>query len=576
VTLDINLLCGGALLAGAASAVLYARRRRWPDAALAAGAGLALAAVLATPAMPPAALQTVSLQTERSASAAPDDALAAALAAVPEAESIEVQGHGLRETQWRDLPSRPIRWTQPRTALVWLDFPRAISLGRNFTLTVRREQPQAGWRLQLLAENGQVLSESKAAGTAETLSVQWQSPLAENLVLQARLLDSVGKTLAQGPVPLRVQDAVPLQVQGRFGAPSFDARVLNQLLTDGGALLDWQTTLGKSLTRSEQPRAVQTQQSVLVADAAWLEKGGMRGALAQAAQGVPVLVLGGNAEDAALWQRELGLKLSPQSATTELEDTRHLVLPGATLALAPAPWNPSPGSWQALAKDKDGKPWLWQRDWQKGRVIWLGVRDWHRHAITEPAALGHWWQQVMDLAALGSPQKVRWLDADPMPLPGLRTETCAQGPQSGALAQIDGAPTATWQARTDRADAVCAAFWPARSGWTTIHSGDAATQVYVYAPSDWPAWQQALRNEATQAYAAQAAASARASAAPHAAANRAGAIAARADAERTTGEAHLAATPDASRGAPWRTWPRWPFGIAFAAAMLTLWWRERR
>jgi len=571
VTLDINLLCGGALLAGAASAVVYARRKRWVDAALAGAAGAALAAVLAAPAAPPVESRVVSLQTERSATAAPDDALAAALAAAPAASSIELQGHGLREEQWRDLPTRPLTWKPPAGALLRLDFPRTLSLGRNFTLTVQREQPEPGWRLQLLAENGQVLSEAKAAGAAGSLSVQWQPPLAENLVLQARVLDSAGKALAQGPVPLRVQDALALQVQGRFGAPSFDARVLNQLLTDGGALLDWQTTLGKSLTRSEQPRAAQTQQSLLVADAAWLEKGGMRAALAQAAQGVPLLVLGGNAEDAGLWQRELGLKLSQQSATTELEDTRHLALPGASLALAPAAWNPSAGSWQILAKDKDGKPWLWQRDWQKGRVIWLGLRDWHRYAITEPAGLAHWWQQVMDLSALGSPQKLRWLDADPMPLAGLRTETCAQGPAPGTAVAIDGVPPAVWQSRTDRADAVCAAFWPARSGWTTVRSGDAATRIYVYAASDWPAWQQALRRDATQAYAARAAHITRA---PSGATEPSLLAAAHAPSGATVAAAVAAVGPDAD--SPWRAWPRWPSGVLFAAALLMLWWRERR
>ena len=568
MTLDINLLCGGALLAGAASAALHARRKRWPDAALAAVAGVSLAAVLALPATPPAAQQRIVLSTDRGATAAPDDALAAALAAAPAAEAIEVRGQGLREAQWRDLPPRPLAWTPPDTPLLWLDFPRTVALGRVFTLTVRREHPQSGWRLQLLAENGQVLAESKASAAADALTVQWQPPLVENLVLQARLLDGAGKTIAQGPVPLRVQEAIPLQVQGRFGAPSFDARVLNQLLTDGGALLDWQTTLGKSLTRSEQPREAQAQAGVLIADAAWLEKGGLRGALTQAAQGTPVLVLGGNAEDAALWQRELGLRLAAQSSTTELEDARHLVLPGVTLALAPAAWNPGPGNWQVLAKDRDGKPWLWQRDWQRGRVIWLGVRDWHRHAITEPAALGHWWQQVMDLAALGAPQQIRWIDAEPMPLPALRTETCAQGPRPGAPVQIDTASAssasaalpATWQARADRADAVCAAFWPSHSGWTAIRSGDASTQIYVYAPTDWPAWQQALRRDATQSYAAFAGPARAAGLVPDAVAT---------PLTPGHGGGHAAQRP-------WRNWPRWPFGVVFAAAMLALWWRERR
>lgn len=559
MNVDINFLYGGALLAGTASALLYVRRKRWVDAALALAAGASLATLLAAPAAQVGGAQPVVLATAGASPATPDDRLAAALAQLPSTPrgmKVEVRGEGLHEAQWRDMPVRPIQWTPAKEGLLWLDFPRSLPLGRNFALTVRRDAPQAGWRLQLLAENGQVLSESRASAPAEALTVQWQPPMAEAMVLQARLLDKDGKAIAQGPVPLRMLDAVPLQVQGRFGAPSFDTRVLNQLLTDSNAIVDWQTTLGKSLTRSEEARTPLTQANALVADAAWLERGGLRGALAQVAQGLPLLVLGGNADDAGLWQRELGLKLSPQSATTEQEDTRHLVLGGATLAFAPGAQIPAAGgAWKALARDKDGKAWLWQRDWQKGRVLWLGVRDWHRHAISEPAALGQWWQQVMDLAALGSEQKVRWQDADPMPLPGLRTEVCAQGVTTGGDVTV-GREALRWQARKERADAACVAIWPRASGWLPLRSGDAASAAYVYDARDWPAWQAALRHDATARYASR-------SAQPVA------------DARAQGGAGLPHSTPSASE--PWATAvPRWLLGLAFAVSVLLLWWRERR
>ncbi|WP_342120590.1 hypothetical protein [Pseudoduganella sp. OTU4001] len=566
MNVDINLLCGGAAVAGAASALLYARRKRWPETALAALAGVSLAALLAAPAAPGVASGPLMLDSEAwmsqpdtggargdaVAEVVPGDRLATALAALPDAAAVEIQGHGLHQAQWRDVAPRKVQWQAAKEGLLWLDFPRSLPLGRSFALTVRRGgAAQAGWRLQLLAENGQTLAETRAAQAADTLTVQWQPPMPELMVLQARLLDQDGKAIAQGPVPLRVLDAVPLQVQGRFGAPSFDTRALNQLLTDSNAILDWQTTLGKSLTRSEEARAPLTQANALIADAAWLERGGLRGALAQVAQGLPLLVLGGNADDAPLWQRELGLRLAALSATTEQEDVRHLALAGATLAMAPGAQLPvagTGGGWQVVARDKDGKPWAWQRDWQKGRILWLGVRDWHRQAISEPAALGAWWQQVMDLATLGSEQKVRWVDSEAMPLAGLRSEVCAQGVATGGAVSV-GQQVLRWQARSERADAACVAWWPRKTGWVPLSSGAERSEVYVFGAQDWPAWQAALRHDATARYAALAG---QPVAPPHAAG---------------------ASGPAGARAG---MLPRWLLAIAFAASMLGLWWRERQ
>jgi hypothetical protein len=540
-----------ALAAGVISAALYGRKRKWANAML-IGVGAAALAVALADIRTPAQGGMAAISTDGGAISEAD------LMAIQQAGSIILSGDGLREAEWRDLPARAVQWKPAAADLLWLDFPRSISLGRAFTLTVRRSQAQAGWRLQLLAENKQVLADSGAVGASVApfaqLSVQWLPPVAETMVLQARLVDINGKTIAQGPIPLQVKDALPLQIQGRFDAPSFDARTLNQLLSDGSAILDWNVTLGKAIARSETARAPLTAPNAVFVDAAYVEHlapSARAALLAQTGQGIPLVILGANAADASMWRREFGLALHPQSPTTEKEDIRQFSVAGASLAMPPAGLNPADNvaePWSVLARDLRKQPWLWQRSMQQGRVVWIGVSEWHRYAISAPQALTLWWQSAMDRIALASVQKTGWQTPDPMPLPGLRSELCAQGVKPGALLRVDGGDGVAAMPmlpRDDKAEGVCAAVWPQKPGWMTFSGAGVAEPglAYVYAKSDWPAWQKALRRDATAQYAARAL-----------------------PAERS---------PTAGRGAD-RPLSTMPFAVLFALCMLVLWWREQR
>ena len=499
-------------LIGVASAAGYLWRRRWIDAALVLVAAGALAGIAGNFTLPAAGRNVIAIDA-----ANPN-------VGILDAASLTLAGDGLREAEWRDLPARPLAWTAPPGDVLRLDFARRLALGRMFTLTIHRTRPGLA-RLQLLAENGQVIAET--TGSDATVSVQWLPPAAELLVLRARLLDAAGKTLAEGPVPLNVVDPAPLQVQGRFGAPSFDLRVLNELLASSGALLDWQVTLGKTVTRNETARAPIAAPNLLVVDAAWFERAqeSARAAmLAQVAQGTPLVILGANASDPKIWQRalQLDLKAQPDNRTA-----------GAPLALPVAPFNPgapSAGGWIST----DGATWT--RKWQAGRISWVGVGDWHRLAISQPQQLGMWWQGVLDTAGVRSIEEVVWEQPREMPFAGQRLEVCAQGVR-GDVTFPGLQQSAAWQRRPDRADASCVAVWPRQPGWLAMHAGRESNQVYVFAAGDWPLWQAAQRRDATARYAAR--------------------------------------TPAAStaQGAPL---PAWPFALLFTLAMLALWWHERR
>jgi hypothetical protein len=510
-----------ALAVGVLSALAYGVRRRPIEAVLAVVAGISLAGAVGHFALPGEAGSTLALSMEAPAS-------------LDGVRALKLDGDGLRAAQWDDLPARPLTWNVPATPAIRLAFPRTIALGRMFALTLERSWKAPG-RLQLLAENGEVLAEAKGEGL---LSVQWLPPLAERLVLKARLLDANGKLVDQGPVPVTVVEPAPLQVRGRFGAPSFDLRTLDDLLAASNAVIDWQVELGKTVRRSESARAEMSAPDLEIVDAAWFERAAdsSRAALlGKVAEGAPLLVLGANAGDAGIWSRSMGLRLAPQPADKTI---------GPHLAMAAASLNPA----QERAGEWQGSDGIWTRDWHKGRIAWLGVGGWHRHAIEQPRALALWWQDVLDRLRVRRNEDLAWLDPDELPLPNQRLEVCARGEalrKADALAFPGLALTLPWQHRPERVDASCVAVWPKQPGWLQLslqmrmqaaHPADGA--VYVYADSDWPLWQRSQRREATARYAAR--------------------------------------TPVLAADGAARSLPTWPFGLVFALAMLGLWWRERR
>ena len=506
-------LIAGIVVAGIVSAGLYLRRRQWLDALLVIVAAASLGLFALDLRMPGEGGRTLAIDP-----ATPPSSLEGV-------KSLTLKGDGLRAAEWNDLPARPLAWEAPRGGALRLAFPSQVALGRQFTLTMERDD-KTDARLQLLAENGQQLAEARGTGD---LRVDWMPPVAERVVLKARLLDAKDKVIAEGPVPFIVHEPAPLQVVGRFGAPSFDLRVLNDLLTTSGALLDWQVTLGRAITRTEAPRTEMASPNLMVIDAARFERmaAGERTALLdRVAKGMPLLVLGGNANDPGVWSRTLQLPLRAQPLGAKIDAP--LEMPVASL----------------LPASRDAGPWrgtdnmVWTRDWQQGRIAWLGVTEWHRHAIAEPRALALWWQGVIDSLKVELRQDTEWLAPGEMPLVGQRLEICARGVR-GELALPDMKQVLAWQRRADRVDTSCVAVWPRQTGWLKVRDARAGEHAfYVYADADWRPWQSAQSRDATARYAARTAASA--------------------------------------ADGPTRAMPVLPFALLFVAAMLLLWWRERR
>ncbi|MFZ6799360.1 hypothetical protein [Undibacterium sp. Di24W] len=479
------------------------------------------------------------------------------------AQSAQLKGDGLNEAQWQDLPRIPVQWLaqtekQKTTEIVRLDFPMQLAQGRMFNLAAEREQVQGEWRLQLLAENQTVLAEAR--GKEKRLRLNWLPPVAERMVLQARLLDSKNQLIEQGPVPLEVTPAQSLNVQARFAAPSFDTQTLNELFTQSQAKLDWQTRLGKTVTRSEtkddavnangsrssenneSERNMQNKQApdLVIQDAANFEQMSAIARtqlLQQVAQGSALIILGANARDSNVWQREIGLRISPTPSDKELAIN-------SLMSLSPTSLVPQIKQSQDWRQPAD-RPWLAQRSWKKGQIIWLAVADWHRYKISAPDALSLWWQDILDLAQVEKNQDWRVQSEQAMPQIGQRMRVCSQGLPSQDLILLSQNSRQHLQAAADKADALCTAFIPSKAGWQewqtqSDNKATASGAFYVYQNQDWPAWKKAQRRDATTAFVAN------------------------------------TALKNESKQASQQTTEKWPWVLGLIALMLMLWWREQR
>jgi len=475
------------------------------------------------------------------------------------AQSAQLKGDGLSQAQWQDLPRIPVQWVaqtekQKTTEIVRLDFPTHLAQGRVFNLSAEREQVQGEWRLQLLAENETVLAEVR--GMEKRLRLNWLPPVAERMVLQARLLDSAGqatgKIVAQGPIPLEVMPAQSLNVQARFAAPSFDTQTLNELFTQSQAKLDWQTRLGKTVTRTETKNdAANTNGSrvspnnnqapdLVIQDAAYFEQmnaSARTQLLQQVAQGSALILLGANARDSNVWQRELGLRVSPSLSDKEL-------VVNTLMSLSPTSLVPQMKQSQDWNQSTD-RPWLAQRSWKKGQIIWLAVADWHRYKISAPDALSLWWQDILDLAQVEKNQDWRVQAEQAMPQIGQRIRVCSQGLASQDLVLLPQNSRHRLQVAADKADALCTSIIPSKAGWQEWQSqsesnSTASGAIYVYQNQDWPNWQKAQRRDATAAFIAS------------------------------------TALQKKSKLASQSVTEKWPWVLGLIALMLMLWWREQR
>ncbi len=440
------------------------------------------------------------------------------------AQQIQLLGDGYRRSQWQDIKARPLVWQQDKDKpSLQLQFKPQVALGREFELVIQRQmhsrpvvdQRRGQWHAQLLAENGVVLAEEKSKEAS--LRLRWLAPVAERMVLQAKVFDENERLIDAGPIPVEVKALKPLQVWGRFDASSFDARSLQNVLRQSQALLDWQTRLGKDIQHIETPVTEITNTDLMLIDAAFLEQqsgASLQQILAQVAKGKTLMVLGANANQTNFWRQRFELNLQASNLTKDAEVTVDVAGFGS-MSLTPNAFSVMPNNvsnagkastWHAYPQSKGSTPWLWQRSWQGGGIAWIALSDWHRHAIATPQKLTAWWQQIFDQLESAGPNSLGISLRDEMPLLGERQIVCAQGIVQGGISAVEKVvlPLSSY---AEAVDQLCTAWRPMQIGWQELSltapelKSPMQQGFYVYANDAWPTWQRYLKAQANLEFA---------------------------------------------------------------------------
>lgn len=466
--------------------------------------------------------------------------------------AIVMQGDGLRASQWRDVPARRLVWQVPQgRERIQLQAPSEVTLGREFELILQRPQLSSSaakktWSVQLLAENGQLLAQQSTI--EPQLTLRWLPPIAERMELQLKVLDHGGRIIDRGPIPIEVKLHRPLHVSARFGSASFDISSLRQLLQTSEANLDWQTRMGQTVQHHLQARDGMAQANVMLVDAAYWENTSaqMRQQILQKiGQGTSLLILGANARQPQIWRESMGLELGPtaskasnQAGTPEVVfewtqaslgmETKRLVMSATAMQAKPN------STWSSLRLPevvRDDGDFIFGRTWKQGRIVWIGVSDWHRYLISAPETLKQWWQALLDQSLILAPSETQLRVRETMPIVGERISLCLDVETDNSTevsALRDSAQTTyAFAASLDDVGQKCVNWRANASGWQSFtllknsrnnarseskesaqtHQHGSGSElpeerrwVYVYPNEAWPTWQRELKRDATIAY----------------------------------------------------------------------------
>lgn len=472
-------------------------------------------------------------------------------------------GHGFSAPVWQHLPAQTVIWQGAEPPIWQLQATDQLMLGDS--LSIRLRAPATAQRLQLLDGRQQVVADAPfAAGMAE---LRYQPPAAGHYDWTLRVLNSDNAVAREIALAFAVQQRPSMLIDARFAAPSFEQRALREWWQQTGQRAEIVSRTGQSVQRRdlinvddpvaakarvgdgtagrESPSidasSLQPEQRLLVRDLrSWLNASAKQRAdwLQQVASGAGLLLLADGSEAEMRNRQQLARQLDIDwHSLSETEQSFAL----AEVSLQRAVWQPQVSAHWRLGNDAG----VWQRDWQQGRIIWLGVLNSHRLWQRARGVYAEWWQQALQLA---QPPQPRWIS------PGVVLQ---RQPSLLCLAEIGvadiglaaaGANLPLLQLQTPSGevqslrllssswpDRACAAYTPSESGWYQLRAPIRASwRVYAEPPLIEQQW-----------HAAQAATRQHSQSQEHA--------------ERHTRQ----------------PLPRWPFLLLVLIGLGLIWWRER-
>jgi len=490
------------------------------------------ATVVALPGTPP----------QRTAERVPD--LATALRRHPATHRLHVVGAGLPRRDQdaarglvADFDAAPL----PR-GLVELDVPATVRVGNLWRVSGRVEASAQG-HVELRDPAGAVVATAvpDARGRFE---LEAQAKVAGQALFALKAVDK-DATVDDVAVPLVARAGEPLKLLVLAGAPDADLKYLRRWAVDAGVQLESRVGLSEGIALTEGAAALDADalravDIVIVDERAWAalnraQKQLLTDAL-RAGLGVLLRATGPLPAPVAEDWAALGFRVRPSETAAAVSLTRVLGLGDADVGFTRRPLDVEASAAAPLLRGDDAAPLgLWRNE-GSGRVALWWLADSYRLALSGSSTrFGSLWSRVLTTLA-----RAHGASAPVLPNEARvdrRAVLCGLAPD----AWIETAQATRVDLSIERAatSTSCAAYWPEQSGWHALVSGAQRWPFYVRAASEALPLQRAADTRATQAL---------------------------------LGTATMPSA-SAQRSVPL---PRWPFFLGWLAAMVALWWLERR
>ena len=506
-----------------------------------------------TPGATPAQISTLSaaatvvalpgVDASRSFERAPD--LGTALRRHPQNRQLRIIGGGLPARDRDAARGLAIQFDAAPLphGVVELDTPAAVSAGSVWRLEGRVEGVAVG-KVELRDPAGALVA-SVALDKQGRFALSAQAKGAGEALFGLRVRGADGTSGEEIAVPLSVHGGEPLHVLLLAGAPDPELKYLRRWAIDAGLRLDSRMALTEGVALTEgaaglDPAALRAADALIIDERAWATlDAGQKNAVAAAVRdglGLLLRVTGPVAASVAADWAGLGFALQATDALPTVALDHTLGLRDSGFTFTPRALAVDANGAAPLLRGDNGVPLaLWRADVQ-GRVgVWWLADSWRLVLGGERARYATLWSDTLATLARarGAPAPL---------LPG----DARVDERASICGMADDAYVAT---PTDRhvaltpvsiaTDQSCAAYWPEQSGWHVLVSAARRWPFYVRAPSDARALALAETARATRALVG--------------AANT---------------PTNIATRPIAL--------PRWPFFLAWLAAVVGLWFFERR
>lgn len=473
---------------------------------------------------------------------APD--LGTALRRHPQSRQLRIVGGGLPARDRDAAHGLAIRFDAaplPR-GVVELDAPATVRAGSTWRLGGRVEGI-AGGNVELRDSAGAVAANA-ALDKEGRFALHAQAKAAGETLFALRVQDRDGQPVETIPVPLLARAGESLRVLLLAGAPDPELKYLRRWAVDAGVRLDSRMALSEGVALTEgaaalDPAALRAADIAIIDERAWATLGSAQkqAVAAEVRDGLGLLlrVTGPVSAPVAAEWAALGFALQTRDPlpAVALDHTLGLHDSGLTFTSQPLAVDAKDGA--PLLRADDGATLAsWRADGHGRVALWWLADSWRLALGGERARYATLWSDTLATLA-----RARGAIAPTLPRDARvdeRALLCGLAPDA-AIETTNGERVAL-VIEHDDGHSDCAAYWPAQSGWHTLVSAGIRWPFHVRAADEARALASAENARATRALVGG-----------------------------ETAQADIATRPIPL--------PRWPFFLAWLAAMTLLWVIER-